>query len=341
MRRIVTTGQRRMELRDDVEPQAGPGEAVIDVEMVGLCGSDLHFYLGDYAYVNYPRTQGHEIVGTVRALGAGVTDLAPSQRVAVEPIMPCGACFPCRRGHPNCCTRMRTIGIQVDGGLCDRIAVPRGNLHPTGDLPAGIAVLTEPLSIGAHAVRRAGLAAGDQVVVFGAGPVGVAILVVAAQLGARVLMVDPLRSRLELASDLGAECVLEAHDEAEVDAAIARWTSDEGPACAFEAAGSPAVLEQATRVVAASGTIVIVGVSTKPATIPLIAFTRKELNVLGSRNNLDVFGEAIETVRRHAPGIGALVTHRFPLERASEALDLLAEHPEETEKVVITVGQPT
>ena len=126
----------------------------------------------------------------------------------------------------------------------------------------------------------------------------------------------------------------------DVDALIAGWTDDEGPACVFEAAGSPAVLEQAARVVAASGTIVIVGVSTKPASIPLIAFTRKELNVLGSRNNLDVFADAVETVRRHAPGIGAMVTHRFPLERASDALDLLAEHPEETEKVVVTVGEP-
>lgn len=340
MRRIVTVGPRRMELREDRDPQAGAGEVVIDVEMVGLCGSDLHFYLGDYPYVNYPRTQGHEFVGVVRSLGEGVTDLAIDQRVAVEPIIPCGSCFPCRNGHRNCCTRMKTIGVQVDGGLCERIALPAANLHPTGDLPPAIAVLSEPLSIAEHAVRRARLRSRDQVVVFGAGPVGLAILVVAAQQGARVLVADPLTTRLDLAVVLGAEQVVDARDAAGVETAIAAWTGEEGPACIFEAAGSPAVLEQAVRAVAASGTIVVVGLSTQPAAIPLIAFTRKELNILGSRNNLGVFADAVETVRRQAPGIGALVTHRFPLERAGEALELLAEHPEAAEKVVVTVGQP-
>jgi threonine dehydrogenase-like Zn-dependent dehydrogenase len=336
MLRVVTVGPRQTEVREDQEPVAGPGEAVVGVEMVGLCGSDLHFYLGDYPYVNYPRTQGHEFVGIVESLGEGVSGLSVGQRVAVEPIIPCGTCFPCRRGHRNCCTRMKTIGVQVDGGLCERIALPAANLFATRDLPADIAVLSEPLSIAEHAVRRARLEPGDQVVVFGAGPVGQAILVVAAQRGARVLVVDPLPSRLELATAFGAEVVVDAR-EADVDGSIAVWTSDDGPACVFEAAGSPAVLEQAVRVVAASGTIVIVGLSTNPAAIPLISFTRKELNVLGSRNNLGVFEDAVETVHRHAPVIGALVTHRFPLERASDALELLAEHPEVTEKVVVVV----
>ncbi len=92
--------------------------------------------------------------------------------MAVEPLMPCGTCLPCRRGHSNCCTRMKTIGVQVDGGLCERIALPAANLYPTGDLPADVAVLSEPLSIGEHAVARSKVEAGDQVVVFGAGPVG-------------------------------------------------------------------------------------------------------------------------------------------------------------------------
>jgi threonine dehydrogenase-like Zn-dependent dehydrogenase len=339
MRRVVTVGPRRAEVQEDLEPVAAPGQVIVGVEMVGLCGSDLHFYLGDYPYVNYPRTQGHEFVGLVESLGEGVSGLSVGQRVAVEPIIPCGTCFPCRRGHRNCCTRMQTIGVQVDGGLCERIALPAANLHATGDLPADIAVLSEPLSIAEHAVRRAAPRAGDQVVVFGAGPVGLAILVVAAQQGARVLVVDPLPARLALATSFGAEVVAEAGDHAAVDAAISAWTDGDGPACVFEAAGSPAVLEQAVGVVAASGTIVVVGLSVQPAAIPLIAFTRKELNVLGSRNNLGVFGDAIETVRRHAPAIGALVTHRFPLDHAADALELLAEHPEATEKVVVTIAR--
>jgi L-gulonate 5-dehydrogenase len=200
-----------------------------------------------------------------------------------------------------------------------------------------VAVLSEPLSIAEHAVARAQPQPDDQVVVFGAGPVGQAILLAARDRGARVMVVDPLPSRLELATAFGAESVVGGR-EADAEAAIAAWTDGDGAACIFEAAGVPAVLEQAVRAVAASGTIVVVGLSTKSAAIPLISFTRKELNVLGSRNNLGVFARAVETVQRHAPGIGRLVTHRFPLEAAGEALELLAEHPEETGKVVVRVA---
>jgi L-gulonate 5-dehydrogenase len=337
MRRTVTVGPRRVESQDAPEPTVAPGEVLVGVEAVGLCGSDIHFYLGDYPYVNYPRTQGHEFVGIVEQLGEGVEGLALGQRVAIEPLMPCGTCLPCRRGHRNCCTRMKTIGVQVDGGLCERIALPAANLYPTGDLPADVAVLSEPLSIAEHAVARAAPQTGDQIVVFGAGPVGQAILVVLKDQGARVGVVDPLPSRLTLARAFGAEVTVDASDD--VEAAIAAWTDGEGPVCIFEASGVPAVLESAVRAVGASGTIVIVGLSTEPACVPLISFTRKELNVLGSRNNLGVFGRAVETVQRHASTIGELVTHRYPLERAGDALEHLIQHPEETEKVVVLVGQ--
>lgn len=336
MRRIVTVGPRHIEVREDVEPTAGPGEAVIAVEAVGLCGSDLHFYLGDYPYVNYPRTQGHELVGVIEALGEGATGLSIGDRVAVEPLLPCGTCLPCRRGRRNCCTAMRTIGVQVHGGLAERVAVPVANLYPTGDLPADIAVLSEPLSIAEHAVRRGDVADGEQVVVFGAGPVGQAILVVARDRGARVMVVDPLPARLELAALFGAEETVQVR-AADPEAAVAAWTNGEGPVRVFDATGVPAVLESAVRVLAASGTIVVVGLSKNPACIPLIDFTRKEMSVLGSRNNLGVFGAAVETVTRHAATIGRLVTHRFPLERAGEALELMAEHPDETEKVILTL----
>jgi L-gulonate 5-dehydrogenase len=338
MRRIVTVGPRRVESQDGPEPTVAPGEVLVGVEAVGLCGSDIHFYLGDYPYVNYPRTQGHEFVGIVEQLGEGVQGLALGQRVAIEPLMPCRTCLPCRRGRSNCCTRMKTIGVQVDGGLCERIALPAASLYPTGDLPADVAVLSEPLSIAEHAVARAALQTGDQVVVFGAGPVGQAILVVAVDRGARVMVVDTLASRLALTATFGAEVSVDASTE-DSEAAIAAWTSDEGPVCIFEASGVPMVLESAVRAVGASGTIVVVGLSTEPACIPLIAFTRKELNVLGSRNNLGVFGKAVETVQRHASTIGELVTHRYPLERVGDALEHLIEHPEKTEKVVVMVRQ--
>ena len=338
MKTVVTVASRQMELVEKPEPDIGPDEALIGVEYVGLCGSDLHFFLGDHPYVTYPQVQGHEFSGTILALGEAYTGpLHVGERVAVEPLVSCGECYPCRIGRPNCCTHLAVLGAHRPGALTEKIVVQTNSLYPVGDLDPELAALVEPLSIGLQAVKRGAITAEDTVVVFGAGPIGQAVLIGSTDRGARVLVIDKLDSRLELAQKLGAERVVNTDKERVADV-IAAWTHGEGPAVVFDATGVPAVIRQAIDSVASAGRVVIIGLSNQEVSIPVIEFTRKELTILGSRNNARIFGEAVALVQRNRARVRMLITHRFPLAQTQQALEFALEHPTEAEKVIIHVG---
>lgn len=336
MRAVVTIAPRMMEVVERAEPMAGPGQALVRVEAVGLCGSDLHFYLGDHPYVTYPQTQGHEFSGTILSFGEGYQGpLKVGDRVAVEPLLPCGHCYPCRHGRPNCCTNLAVMGAHVPGALTDLIAVPVERLYPVGNLDPELAALVEPISIGLQAVMRGQVTAEDKVVVFGAGPIGQAVLLACKDRGASVLAVDRLTSRLDLARTLGADVTVQADEN--VAARIQEWTDGDGPGVIFEATGVPAVIRQAVDLVASAGRIVIIGLSNKEVSLPVVEFTRKELTVLGSRNNAGIFAAAVDLVQRNQERVRALITHRFPLEETALALDFALNYPTEAEKVIISL----
>jgi L-gulonate 5-dehydrogenase len=338
MKRLVTAAPGAVELREGPEPTPGPSEAIIAVEAVGICGSDVHLYTGDHPYSRFPNVQGHEFAGRIVSLPHGGSGgFRVGQRVAVEPLLTCGTCLPCRRGRANCCVNMRTYGAHVDGALRERMAVPVANLWDADDLTPALAAMIEPVSIGVHAAGRSGVVAGDSVVVLGAGPIGQAVLLAARDAGARVLVTDRFASRLGLASELGAERTVDASTE-DVAAAVDDWTAGEGPTVVVEATGVPAVLESAIDLVAPSGTVVCVGLSNDAVRIPMIALTRKELTIVGSRNNHGEFGQAAQLVRRHRDLVGRLISHTFPLEDAPAAFELAHHSPTTAEKVIITIG---
>jgi L-gulonate 5-dehydrogenase len=335
MRAVVTLEPGRMEVIDAPEPVAGPGEAVIRIERVGLCGSDYHFFLGEHPYARYPLTQGHELAGLVEAFGDGYDGpLEAGQRVAVEPLLPCGTCFACRRGRPNCCASLQVIGAHVPGGLAERLAVPVSALYPVGDLDPELAALCEPVSIGVQAVARSRIGRGDALVVLGAGPIGQSVVLSAKDRGARVLVADRVASRLDIALQLGADAVVDTSAN-DLAAETARFADD--VAAIVDATGVPELIRLAVDVVAPSGVIVIVGISHHEVSIPVIEFSRKELDILGSRNNSGVFGEAVDLVIRTQDRVRALITHTYPLEEVPEAIRFAIDHPEEVEKVIIEV----
>lgn len=337
MRRAVTLAPHTIELRDGPEPGADGGRAILRVEAVGLCGSDYHVFDGTHPYTHYPRTQGHEIAAVIEALPPAYTgSLRPGQRVAVEPVMSCGACFPCRRGRGNCCVELTVLGIQVDGGLAQRLAVDPGLLHPTGALGPLTAVLTEPVSIGLHAVRRGMVMPDDQVVVLGAGTIGQAITLAAADRGARVLVADRVRKRLDRALTMGAEQVVDS-TRSDVAAAAARFTGGEGAAVVLEATGHAPMLRLAVEIVAHSGTVVAVGTSTAPAEIPVVEFSRKEISLVGSRNSAGIFGAAVDMVTRQAGRLATLVTHEFELAEVASAMAAGQDNLDAVGKVVVTI----
>ncbi len=337
MKTAVTLAPRRIELVDRPEPRAGDGEALIRVERVGICGSDLHLYHGKHPYASYPRTQGHEFAGIVLGYGGGGGGpVAVGERVAVEPLLPCGACYPCRLGRGNCCVRLRVLGAHVDGALTELIAVPTERLYPTADLAPELAALVEPVSIGVQAVARGGIGAEDRVLVFGAGPIGQAVVLAAVDRGARVMAVDRFGSRLDLARRLGAEATVEVGSD-DLATAVAAWTGGDGPSVAVDAVGAPAVIRSCVDLVASAGRVVIIGLSDQEVSLPVIDFTRKELTIVGSRNNAGLFGAAVDLVSRRREEVGALITQRYPLAEVAAAIAFADEHPAEVEKVMIEI----
>jgi L-gulonate 5-dehydrogenase len=309
---------------------------VVRVEAVGLCGSDYHIFDGTHPYAVFPQVQGHEFVGVV----AGLPDdydgpHEPGDRVVVNPLRGCGTCFPCTRGKPNCCVDVTVMGVQVAGGLADQVSVPVDQLVPVGNLPAGVAVLTEPVAIGLHAINRGGVAGGEDVVVVGAGPIGLAAALAAADRGARDWGADRTAGRLAVAEKVGVAEVVDT-TTGDLAGAVAGFTGGAGAAVVIEATGVPALVRLSVDMVAHSGTVVVVGISTAEVGLTVSDFSRKELNLLGSRNSAGELPAAVDLIARRADVVAGWVTHTFGLHEVPAAIGFAVANPHLVEKVVIS-----
>jgi 2-desacetyl-2-hydroxyethyl bacteriochlorophyllide A dehydrogenase len=330
-----------------VEDVSGPGRAraghvIVRPEAVGICGSDFHLFSGEVGALSgardfYPRVQGHEVSALVEDAGDS-TNIANGDRVAIWPLLPCGRCYPCRAGRPNVCIRFRLVGVHLDGGLQERLEVPAELVFGVGDLDPDSASFVEPASVAVHALARARLQPGEQVVVFGAGPIGLATLVAAVSQGARVLTVDPVASRRDLAKRLGAEAVTWA-PEAELRELTREWAKSEGPPLVIETSGEVGVLPQAAEMVSAAGRVVVVGMSSGAVPIRPGAFPEKEIDVIGSScATAGDFRDAIRLVAAHRAAVAELFSHHFPLARAAEAFEFAMSRPQDAVKIVVTVN---
>jgi L-gulonate 5-dehydrogenase len=334
MRQIVTVSPGQVEVVETPDPTPGPGQVTVAVDAAGICGSDVHIYRGRHPYQIFPVVQGHEVAGHVVGLGTGTLGPGVGTAVVVEPVISCGHCLACRRGHYNACANLELVGIHRPGGFAELLVAPANLVHPTVDLPPDLAVLSEPVAVGLQALVRAGLSRGDDVVVIGAGCIGRVITMAAADQGARVLIADREPARLRLAERLGATGSVSTTTE-DLGAATDRFTNGNGPRVVIDATGVPAMIRLAVELVAPTGTVVVVGLSDQEVSVPVGIFTRKELNVLGSRNSANLFSRAIDVVRRHRTVMSELVSHRFPLEAAGEALALVADNAAAVSKAII------
>jgi threonine dehydrogenase-like Zn-dependent dehydrogenase len=341
VRAAVTEGVGSMSVLDRPEPSApGPGQVVVAPDAVGICGSDYHFFGGELSEAaggsRFPRVQGHEVGATILAVGPECRDeLTVGQRVALWPLQACGRCYPCSVGRPNTCDNFELIGIHVDGGLQERLSIPQEQAYPIRAGDPALAALAEPVSIAVRAVNRARIQAGERVVVLGAGPIGQCISVVARERGAELLVVDLQDSRLALSRESGAETLVWT-DRDEVLAAVRRWAGAAGPPVAIDATGVPAAVRAMVDMVASAGRAVQVGMSGEEVTIRLGSLTEKELDLLGvSCCDGEEFGQAVGVVERNASVLERLVSHRFSLERAPDAMRFAIDNPTEVMKVVI------
>ncbi len=324
------------EITDQPEPQAGAGEVCIELAYVGYCGSDLTSYRGLNPLVSYPRVPGHEIAGTIAAVGAEIEGLSIGQAVTVLPYFNCGTCKACRSGKPNACPNNQTMGVQREGAMTGRVVVPAAKVIPVDGLALRDLALVEPCAVGFHAVRRAELSAGETVVVLGCGMIGLGVLLGALRAGARVIAVDLSDAKLEIARKLGAHETINA--QGDVKAAVAALTG-EGPDVVVEAVGAEATFLQAVDIVATGGRVVYIGYAKAPIAYDTKFFITKEIDIRGSRNALrSDFDDVIAALRAHK-GAGDLIVSRVVgLDEAPVALEDWHVNPGGFTKVLVQFG---
>jgi L-gulonate 5-dehydrogenase len=325
-------------------PEPAPGEVVVRPEAVGICGSDYSLFSGHMSDAaggsQFPRVLGHEVGAMIVSVGPGCGPaLAPGRRVAMLPISSCGRCYPCHVGRPNACDDFRLVGIHSDGGMQELLTLPEAQVYPAEVADAAVAAMAEPVSVAVHAVHRARIAAGEPVVVLGAGPIGQCLTLVAGERGASVLVVDLQDSRLDMARANGAAETLRWTGAGEVVTRAREWAGNGGPPVVIDATGVPAAVRAMVDMVASAGRAVQVGMSPDEVPLRIGSLTEKELDLLGvSCCQPDEFAEAVAVVERHPDAMARLVSHEFPLAQAPEALRFAMDNPTEVMKVVIRNG---
>jgi 2-desacetyl-2-hydroxyethyl bacteriochlorophyllide A dehydrogenase len=320
------------------EPAApGPGEALVRVHRVGVCGTDLSGFLGKMPFFSYPRIPGHELGVEVLAIGAGVTNVKPGDRCAVEPYMNCGNCHACRKGATNCCANLKVLGVMTDGGLRDRFLLPAHKLHPSSKLSFEQLALVETLAIGCHAVHRSTLTKGENCLVIGAGPIGLASIVFAKLTGAKVIALDVNRKRLDFCRDvMGVDETMLLSDKVVDD--LRRVTDGSLPDVVIDATGNNVSMSNAFGYIAPTGRLVYVGITTKEVTFTHPIFHRPEGTLLCSRNALPAdFTQIIGLIETGKIDTKPWVTHRTKFAEVPEVFESYTKPETGVIKAVIEV----
>ena len=281
MRAAVLHAVNDLRVQEVPVPTPGAGEVLVRVAVCGVCGSDATEYSRGPVLTVMPVTLGHEFVGTVEAVGSGVTTLAVGATVVCGAGVSCGECKPCREGRTNLCRSYTTLGLQHDGGLAGYVTAPIGSLLDVSDTGLSLDTLglSQPMSIAVHAVRRSGLNAGQDAVIVGVGGIGAFITFAATSVGARVLVVDLNAERLRLAEALGAFATLEA-GSVPLAENLAELGMD--PDVYFEVSGSGAGLASVLDAAAPGSTIVPVGIQRGEPALPLGSWTLSEYKIVGT-----------------------------------------------------------
>ena len=345
MKAAVLLPEGGLEIEDRPTSSPGPDEILVAPGFVGICGSDLHYYkdgrIGDWR-IRRPHVLGHEFSGIVAERGSNVHEVEVGDRIAVEPIIPCGKCDACSRNIYNVCPHIRFTGSpHTDGALQEVVAVRAGSAHR---LPSGMSMelgaLVEPTSIAVHAVRRSGLRPGESVMIVGAGPIGLLILAVARAYGAgSVYCTDLNQGRLDLADRLGATGALNVGGLGAEE--ILERTNPSGFDVTFEAVGTSGTLETAMRMVRPGGRVVAVGVHiSERIQFNMMLAQSRESTVIPIYLGRNAFPEAIELLWSGRIEGDLLISHRFPLAGTAEGMETSLNTNTGAVKVMIEVGSP-
>ena len=317
-------GEGRIELSTQPATAPGPGQVQIRVAYCGICGTDLHILHGHMDHrVSAPQAIGHEMSGTVEAVGDGVTSVTAGDPVTVMPLDWCGDCPACRAGHGHICHNLDFVGIETTGAMQELWTVPESIVVP---LPEGVslrhAALVEPLAVAAHDVRRSRLVAGETALVIGGGPIGQLIALVARQTGARVILAEPNAQRRAFAAAHGATAVDPLTED--LAAVVQELTAGAGADVVFEVAGIAATAHDATAHARTRGRVVIVAIHPQPVPIDLHRMFWRELELIGARvYEREDFERAIDLIASDAVPADELITATVPLADTQSAFAAL------------------
>lgn len=311
---------QRFRIGETPMPAPAAGEALLRVRRVGICGTDLHIFQGHLDHrIPLGGTIGHETLAEIAEAPAD-SGFRPGERVVVEPLKTCGGCRACRMGGAYLCYRLRVLGVEEPGGMQEYWAVPAANLlRVPATLGDDEAAMIEPLAVATHDVRRAEVTAGDAVLVFGGGPIGALIAMVARRRGARVVVSEVNPFRVDILRKLGLDVVGPGQD---LKAFVETWTGGDGADVVFEVTGNPAAVRAMTDVVRVWGTISMVAIHGEPLPVDLYRFFARELTMHGSRlySRAD-WEEAIGLAASGAVTLAPLVSRRIPLESLQQGME--------------------
>ncbi len=347
MKAAILYDDREIRPGDAPDPRIGPDEVLVSSSFAGICGTDLHIYRGEFKErVKYPAIQGHEFGGIILELGRNVRGLRIGERVVVDPIISCHACPACLTGHINACRTLKLLGVDLDGGYGQAVAVPASHILALPEsIPMEYAPMVELYGIAHHILERGGLQPGESVAILGAGKVGLSVIdVLCHRAGPALTIVTDLHEfRLALARKLGADHTINVNCEDPVER-VMEVTGGVGVDCVVEAVGhfheipgQEAPLQQAARMVRSGGRIVTVGLGDQPSAVHFKTLVLKEVLLIASRVTLGEFPRAIRLMAKGLLHPDLLVTHKMSMREVAAAFTKVDREEPDTVKIVLDI----
>lgn len=338
MKAIVIPNPNEIEIREIEMPRVKEGEALLKVRYVGICGADVASFTGNQPFTTYPRIPGHEFSAEIVEIPENDKGLKAGDIVTCNPYFNCGSCYSCERGFVNCCTDNQTMGVQRDGAFCEYITMPVERIYEGKGLSAEELALIEPFSISQHAASRCEIKENDNVLVIGAGPIGLFALLAAKAKCKNVVVADILDNRLELAKEYGATEVINTKNQS-LEEFTNEFTNGKGFDVCIEACGAPETFLGCIDSCAFAGNIVLIGNGKRETSFVHSILLKKELNVYGSRNALkDDFINNIDLVANGKADVMKMVSRVYDMENALDAFKALADNDGTLAKILIKIG---
>jgi 2-desacetyl-2-hydroxyethyl bacteriochlorophyllide A dehydrogenase len=318
MKTLVCTSPGQFEYSPGEKPFLAPGQAIIKIRRIGVCGTDLHAFEGTQPYFAYPRILGHELAGEL-VEADNAPGFEPGEAVTFIPYFNCGSCIACRAGKPNCCTAIQVCGVHADGGMVEFLSVPASSLIHGEGLSFDELALIEPLAIGAHGIRRAAVQAGEFVLVIGAGPIGLGTMEFARIAGARVIALDINQARLQFCQDkLGVEYVLNARMP-EVTEQLAEITRGDMPTVVIDATGHQQAINNGFQYLAHGGRYVLIGLQKGDISFSHPEFHKREATLMSSRNATRAdFEHVVSCLKKGLVDPTTYITHRVHFDQVKD-----------------------